>query len=294
MTAPLTDAQRYKVLRGNAIRMLDLDRVQLAAAGQRSKSARRPWRQNSHVSSAVRRLRPSSTRRLPNQRVHDGLLHERRGPARIGHVDRLGGVGRGDELEQHARDRRHGGLDPFGVVDGELDRELHDRAAVVCAALAGRVGRVAPLVQPDRERAEPVDRIGLGLDDGDEVFGRLAHRLLEEREEQLVLAVEVLVEAAQRLLRAVDDLLDRELGRALLVDQLERGVEEALDPLFGAGPGGVQAPRDRPLPPGRLVPVVGRPRRLPFQKPTSIFETVAVPSGRTAFPGRDSPAQAPL
>jgi hypothetical protein len=27
MTAALTDAQRYKVLRGNAIRMLDLDRV---------------------------------------------------------------------------------------------------------------------------------------------------------------------------------------------------------------------------------------------------------------------------
>ena len=27
MTASLTDEQRYKVLRGNAIRMLDLDRV---------------------------------------------------------------------------------------------------------------------------------------------------------------------------------------------------------------------------------------------------------------------------
>ncbi len=27
MTAALTDEQRYKVLRGNAIRMLDLDRV---------------------------------------------------------------------------------------------------------------------------------------------------------------------------------------------------------------------------------------------------------------------------
>jgi hypothetical protein len=27
MTAGLTDEQRYKVLRGNAIRMLDLDRV---------------------------------------------------------------------------------------------------------------------------------------------------------------------------------------------------------------------------------------------------------------------------
>src|SRR5262249_5974686 len=63
------------------------------------------------------------------------------------------------------------------------------------------------------------------------------------------LAVEVLVEAAQRLLRPLDDLLDRELGRALLVDQLEGRVEKALDALFGPRPRRVEAAGDRPLAP---------------------------------------------
>ena len=101
------------------------------------------------------------------------------------------------------------------------------------------------------------ERVGLRLDDRAEVVGRLADRLLEQREQQLVLAVEVLVEAAQRLLRPVDHLLDRELGRALLVDELERGVEEPLDALLGPRPGGVQAARDRPLAPRGLGHVLG-------------------------------------
>ena len=74
---------------------------------------------------------------------------------------------------------------------------------------------------------ETVERIavdGLPLDPGD----RLAHLLLEQREEELVLAVEVLVEAAQRLLRTVDDLLHGELGRALLADDLACRVQELL------------------------------------------------------------------
>ena len=66
-----------------------------------------------------------------------------------------------------------------------------------------------------------------------EVLGRRPHRLLEEREQQLVLAGEVLVEAAQRLTRPLDDFLDGELlvGRAL--HELERRVEETLHPLLG-------------------------------------------------------------
>ena len=99
-------------------------------------------------------------------------------------------------------------------------------------------------METDRERAEPAERIGLRGDGSADVVAGLADGLLEQREHQLVLAVEVLVEAAQRLLRPVDDLLDREVGRAPLVDQLERGVEEALHPLLGPGSGRVHTPRD--------------------------------------------------
>ena len=59
---------------------------------------------------------------------------------------------------------------------------------------------------------------------------RLAHLLFEQGEQELVLAVEVLVEAAQRLLRAVDHLLHGELGRALLADDLAGRVQELLHP----------------------------------------------------------------
>src|SRR5262249_56436229 len=62
----------------------------------------------------------------------------------------------------------------------------------------------------------------------------------------------VLVEAAQRLLRTVDDLLDREVGRALLVDQLEGGIHESLDALLGTRARRVQAPRHGSLSPDPL------------------------------------------
>ena len=79
---------------------------------------------------------------------------------------------------------------------------------------------------------QPVHGIRLRRDHGLQVIARFADGLLEQREKELVLAVEVLVEPAHRLLRAVDDLLDRELGRPFFVHQRERGVEEALDPLL--------------------------------------------------------------
>ena len=76
-----------------------------------------------------------------------------------------------------------------------------------------------------------------------------------------MLAAEVLVEAAQRLTRALDDLLDGEvLARVALVHELERGVEEALDPVLGPRAGRVERSGDGLLPPAhrRLAP--RRPR----------------------------------
>ena len=123
----------------------------------------------------------------------------------------------------------------------------------MAAALARRLDRIAPLVEPDRERAQARERIGLRVDDRADVVVRFTDGLLEQGEHELVLAVEVLVEAAERLLRAVDDFLDGELGRALLVDELERGVEEALRALLGAGAGRGEASRNRAFAPGRTV-----------------------------------------
>ncbi len=61
------------------------------------------------------------------------------------------------------------------------------------------------------EGAQPLERVVDALDGGGEVGRGGAHGLLEQGEQQLVLAGEVLVEAPQRLARALDDLLDGEL-----------------------------------------------------------------------------------
>ena len=86
MTASLTDEQRYKVLRGNAIRMLDLDRDRERSA------ASRPWRQNSQVSSAVSAHARVLGEAVAEPAVHHRLLDERGGAPGVGDVDRAGGV----------------------------------------------------------------------------------------------------------------------------------------------------------------------------------------------------------
>src|SRR5213075_204905 len=111
--------------------------------------------------------------------------------------------------------------------------------------LARLLRGVAPLVQANRERTQPIEWVRRRVRDRGEVVGRFVHGLFEQREEELVLAVEVLVERAQRLLRPIDDLLDRELGGALLVDERKRGVEKTLHALLGARAGRVQTPGDR-------------------------------------------------
>ena len=65
-----------------------------------------------------------------------------------------------------------------------------------------------------------------------------------------MLAGEVLVEAAQRLPRTVDDLLDGELLAGLGAgQQLEAGVEEALHPALAPQPGRVERPGHGEVPP---------------------------------------------
>src|SRR5262245_18673274 len=181
--------------------------------------------------------------------VHHRLLDEQDGTPWAGHLKRVGRDGGVEQLDQHARDRRHHRGQPLGILDRELQRELRDRESVVRSAFSLGPERLTPFVQADRERAEPLERPGFRLDGLVAVLDRLADDLLEQREQQLVLAVEVLVEPSQRLLRAVDDLLDRELARPLLVDELERRVQESLDTPFGARARCAEAARDGSLPP---------------------------------------------
>src|SRR5580704_17786078 len=83
-----------------------------------------------------------------------------------------------------------------------------------------------------------------------EALGGGADRFVEERQQQLVLAGEVLVEAAQRLPGAVYDLLDGEVTARLGAGQeLEAGVEEALHPAFAPDASRVEGSCDCHVPP---------------------------------------------
>ena len=101
MTAALTDEQRYKVLRGNAIRMLDLDPRLNGVSGAQAVEAELPGRLGGEAHPRV------LDEPVAEPAVHHRLLHERRRAARVGHVDRAGRVRGFDELAHHPRDRRH-------------------------------------------------------------------------------------------------------------------------------------------------------------------------------------------
>ena len=62
-------------------------------------------------------------------------------------------------------------------------------------------------------------------------------RVFEQRQQQLVLTVELQVEAPQGLPGPIHHLLDGEIGAALLGDDRLGGVEEALHALFREQPG---------------------------------------------------------
>ena len=61
---------------------------------------------------------------------------------------------------------------------------------------------------------------------GPDLLRRAAQRVFEEGQQQFVLAVELQVEASQRLPRAVNDFLDGEVRAALLDDDGLRGIQE--------------------------------------------------------------------
>jgi hypothetical protein len=66
---------------------------------------------------------------------------------------------------------------------------------------------------------------------GSDLVGRSAQRVFEQRQQQFMLAVELQVEASQRLPRAVYHLLHGEVGAAFFDDDGLRRVQEALNAL---------------------------------------------------------------
>ena len=98
----------YKVLHGNAIRMLELDRVS---------RGRRPWRQNSQVSSAVTCTSARwSASRFPSQ-LYITVCCMRATACRVSlDLDRAEARDRSiEQVHEHAVDRRHRGLDAVGM-----------------------------------------------------------------------------------------------------------------------------------------------------------------------------------
>ena len=157
------------------------------------------------------------------------------------HLRRCDGIG--EDLLQQGDERNEGPRRLVLVRRQQLVAELgHDGGRVVLRSPTLR-GRKAHAVVLDDEAVEPLEgEVLVGEQLLQPVDGR-PDGLVEESEEQLVLAREVLVEAAERLAGTVDDLLHGELLAGLGAGQeLEPGVEEALHATLAAHPGRVERP----------------------------------------------------
>src|SRR5205085_7312396 len=110
--------------------------------------------------------------------------------------------------------------------------------------------RAAQGVVLDHEPMQLVEWLLLVLDPSLELIRCRADGLLEERQQQLLLPAEVLVEAPQRLPRLLDHVLDGEvLPRLAVAQQLEGGVDEALHAVLGPHPCRVERSGHSLLPP---------------------------------------------
>ena len=123
------------------------------------------------------------------------LLDEGGGVASVGDANGAGRHGLVEELEQQGRDGGHRRLHPLGVAGGQVQHEVHDRKAVVRTPLTRLLLRDAPLVETHREGMEAFERLRFCFGDTAEVVGGLFDRLVEQCQQEVVLAFKVLVEA---------------------------------------------------------------------------------------------------
>ena len=175
-------------------------------------------------------MREFCAMRLPNQLYITVCWMRRRAATGVGRLDHPAATAASSRSSSIAETGAIAAVTWSGWVtaswteNSEIGRRLWNRA--------GSIGRSHHSCKR-MVKAQPRKWLRFGIDHVFQVVDRLANGLLEQRKEQLVLAVEVLVEATQ-LLRPVDDLLDREVGGALLVDQLEGRIEVSLGALLSA------------------------------------------------------------
>ena len=176
---------------------------------------------------------------------HDGLHCHRRHPLRVDAGTQLAG-GRGilHQLREQGEQRRVSDLHLGRMRYQQPRREVGEQRA-----LRRRIRPRCLEQQLDRD-LQPLHRVVVARGGGADLVGGAAQRVLEKCEQKLVFTIELQVEAPQRLTRAVDDLLDGEVGAALLDDDRLGGVEESLDPLGGPELRCLDRPFDRALLPG--------------------------------------------
>ena len=136
----------------------------------------------------------------------------------VAHLSRLGPPLHG--LEQHLQLRLERVGQIGGASGGEREVVERERTHDLGAELAGP--------EAGEEHPDLFDRVVLLRHPVALPRRRGGDVLLEQGEEQVVLARERLVEAAERELRPVDDVLDREREPTGLVEQLHRGLHEAV------------------------------------------------------------------
>ena len=159
--------------------------------------------------------------------------------------------------ERGLHDQRGGGVDVDAgaertvgdaAVDDVLDEPVHgrDHAGVLARQCLGKVVVVVGEAAVDLVLRCAFSRCAYAVDqhpqrgDGGKPFRlfapyarRLGHDLVDQREQQLVLRREVLVEGPQRGLRTLDDLEHGEVGATGFAKDRERGAHEATFAGFG-------------------------------------------------------------
>jgi hypothetical protein len=136
-------------------------------------------------------------------------------------------------------------------------RQQQPRAELGEQRAAGGHVRSGQLEQELNRGAQGVHRVTVSAGGGVDLAGRPAQGVFVEREQELMLAVEVLVEAAQRQAGPFHDVMDGEVHGRLLGDDGRGRVEEPLDPLLGPQLGRPGGPFDRALLPVRFSGVPG-------------------------------------
>src|SRR5262249_45213494 len=161
-----------------------------------------------------------------------------------------------DQLREKVELRLHGPREIGGPALGQANLVARERPG----DRSPRLGR--QLHQRLDEGLEAQQRIAMLLDAFPEPWhGLTRDHGLRDGDEEVLLAREVLVEGADGHLRALDDVLDGEVGRGLLLQESCGGRHETVAPRMGTGTSRSQGPIHALTLPYRNGLVLELPRR---------------------------------